>query len=74
MSKLPEYNYNKLIRKLRAAGFILDRQAKGSHEIWFNPDTRKRTTILNHSKPISKGTLRAIIKQIGMTVDEFLNI
>ncbi len=74
MSKLPEYNYRNLIKKLRAAGFIFDRQAKGSHEIWFNPVTRKRTTIPNHSKSISKGTLRAVIRQIGLTVDEFLDI
>lgn len=74
MSKLPEYTYKDLIKKLRASGFNFDRQAKGSHEIWFNPVTRKRTTIPNHSKPISKSTLRAIIKQIGLTIEEFLNI
>ena len=74
MSKLPEYTYKDLIKKLRAAGFNFDRQAKGSHEIWFNPVTRKRTTIPNHPKPLSKGTLRAIIKQIGLTIEEFKNL
>jgi len=74
MSKLPGFTYKDLIKKLKIAGFVFDRQAKGSHEIWFNPDTRLRTTVPNHSKPISKGTLRAIIIQIGYTDDEFLNL
>jgi predicted RNA binding protein YcfA (HicA-like mRNA interferase family) len=74
MTKLPEFTYKDLIKKLRIAGFIFDRQAKGSHEIWFNPKNRLRTTIPNHSKPISKGTLRAIINQIGLTAEEFLNL
>lgn len=45
MSKLPEVSYKDLIKKLRRAGFIFDRQAKGSHEIWYNPKTKRRTTI-----------------------------
>ena len=74
MSKLPETTYKDLIRKIRKAGFIFDRQAKGSHEIWYNPETKRRTTIPNHSKPLSKGVLRAIINQIGMAVEEYLNL
>ncbi|GJQ59117.1 MAG: hypothetical protein SCALA701_19180 [Candidatus Scalindua sp.] len=61
-----------VIRKLRKAGFMFDRHAKGSHEIWYNPDTRKRTIVPNHSgKNIPKGTLRAIIQQDGFTIEEF---
>jgi predicted RNA binding protein YcfA (HicA-like mRNA interferase family) len=61
-----------VIRKLRRAGFQFDRQAKGSHEIWYNPTTRKRVTIPNHpGQDISKGTLRAIISQAGLTLEEF---
>lgn len=71
MSKLPETTYKDLIRKIRKAGFIFDRQAKRSHEIWYNPETKLRTTIPNHSKPLSKGVLRAIINQTGMTVEEY---
>ena len=60
------------IRKLRKAGFVFDRHAKGSHEIWYNPNTRKRTVIPNHpGKDIPKGTLRAIIQQSGLTIEEF---
>ena len=71
MSKLPEISYRELIRKIRKAGFVFDRQAKGSYEIWYHPEKILRTTIPNHSKPISKTTLRAIINQIGLSIEEF---
>lgn len=61
-----------VIRKLKRAGFSFDRPAKGSHEIWYNSVTRRRTTIPNHpGKEIPKGTLRAIIRQIGLSPREF---
>jgi predicted RNA binding protein YcfA (HicA-like mRNA interferase family) len=40
---------NGIIRGLKKAGFVFDRQAKGSHEIWYNPVTTRRTTAPNHS-------------------------
>lgn len=68
-------NSSELIRKLRRAGFVFDRQAKGSHEIWYHPITRHRTVIPNHpGKEIPKGTLRAILKQTGISPKEFLKL
>ena len=73
MSQLPNLKPVQVIRKLRKAGFMFDRHAKGSHEIWYNPNTHRRTTLPNHpGKDIPKGTLRAIIQQTGLTVDEFI--
>ena len=75
MTRLPALTARDLIRKLKRAGFVFDRQAKGSHEIWYNPITRRRTTIPNHpGVDIPKGTLRAIIKEAGLTVEEFLEL
>ncbi len=75
MTRLPALTARDLIRKLKSSGFIFDRQAKGSHEIWYNPITRRRTTIPNHpGVDIPKGTLRAIIKEAGLTVEEFLEL
>lgn len=72
MSRLPSLKPIEVIRKLRKAGFVFDRYAKGSHEIWFNPATHLYTVVPNHpGKDISKGTLRAIIKEAGLTIDEF---
>ena len=36
--------------KTKPSSLINDRQAKGSHEIWYHPERKLRTTIPNHSK------------------------
>lgn len=74
MSNLPSLKPIDVIRKLRRNGFIFDRNAKGSHEIWYNPQTHRRTVVPNHpGKDVAKGTLRTIISQAGLSVDEFIN-
>jgi predicted RNA binding protein YcfA (HicA-like mRNA interferase family) len=55
------------IKIIKGHGFVLDRQAKGSHELWFNPKTHKRVIVPNHgSKDIPKPTLNKMIKQSGL--------
>jgi predicted RNA binding protein YcfA (HicA-like mRNA interferase family) len=73
MTKLPAFTAREVIKKLKKTRFVFDRQAKGSHEIWYNPTTKRRTTIPNHpGVDIPKGTLRAIIKEAGLTEEEFV--
>ncbi len=73
MSRLPALTYRDIIIRLRRAGFAFDRQAKGSHEIWYNPQTHRRTTVPNHPGAVPKGTVRAIIREAGLSVEEFLD-
>lgn len=75
MTKIPVLTSRDVIKGLKRAGFEFDRQAKGSHEIWYNPDTRRRTTIPNHpGLEIKKGTLKAILEQAGLTLDGFMRL
>jgi predicted RNA binding protein YcfA (HicA-like mRNA interferase family) len=74
MGRLAGFSAAEVIRKLRRAGFVFDRHAKGSHEIWRNPDTRARTMVPNHPGDLPEGTVRAIVKQSGLTVEEFLEL
>lgn len=75
MTRLPSLTTREVIKKLKKAGFVFDRQAKGSYEIWYNPITKRRTTIPNHPGiDIPKGTLKAIIKEAGLSVEEFINL
>ena len=75
MSHLPSLKPSEVICKLRKAGFVFDRHAKGSHEIWYNPKIHRRTVVPNHpGKDIAKGTLHAIIEQAGISVEEFINL
>ncbi|MCP4232402.1 MAG: type II toxin-antitoxin system HicA family toxin [Aestuariibacter sp.] len=73
MGRLAGFKYRQITRKLKKFGFEFDRQAAGSHEIWFNPDTNQYTTIPNHPGDMPEGTLRAILKQSGVSTDQFLN-
>jgi predicted RNA binding protein YcfA (HicA-like mRNA interferase family) len=73
MGRLSGFRYRDVARKLRACGFAFDRQAAGSHEIWFNPETNRYTTLPNHPGEMPEGTLRAILRQAGIEPDVFLN-
>ena len=75
MTKIPVLTSREVIRGLKKAGFGFDRQAKGSHEIQYNPGTKRSTTIPNHpGVEIPKGTLKAILKQAGFSLDEFFQL
>ncbi len=74
MTRLAGFSADEVIRRLRRAGFVFDRQAKGSHEIWWNPQTRARTTIPRHPGDLPEGTVRAILHQAKISVEEFLKL
>jgi predicted RNA binding protein YcfA (HicA-like mRNA interferase family) len=63
-----------IIRKLRRAGFVFDRQARGSHQVWINLNTRARAIIPVHPGDLPAGTVRSIIRQAGLSVEEFLEL
>ncbi len=73
MGRLAGFKYRQIIRKLKKLGLEFDRQAAGSHEIWLRPTTNKYTTIPNHPGDMPEGTLKAILKQVDITANQFLN-
>lgn len=73
MSKLPVVSGKDLIKAFAKIGYEVDHQ-KGSHIILRQINTPfRRLTIPNH-KEIAKGTLKAIIRESGLTVDELVNM
>lgn len=72
MGKLAGFRYREIVMRLRRLGFEFDRQAAGSHEIWYNSTTNRYTTIPNHPGDMPEGTLRAILKQAGIEIEVFL--
>jgi len=72
MGRLAGFRYREIVRKLKALGFQFDRQAAGSHEIWFNANSNRYTTIPNHPGDMPEGTLRAILRQADVDPDAFL--
>lgn len=73
MGKLPVVSGKEVIKALSKVDYDFDHQ-KGSHIILrLAKDPYRRVTIPNH-KEIAKGTLRSIIRECGLTVDEFINL
>lgn len=72
MGRLSGFTYRQIVKRLKHFGFVFDRQASGSHEIWYNEQTNRYTTIPNHPGDIPAGTLRAILKQAGIKPEKFL--
>jgi predicted RNA binding protein YcfA (HicA-like mRNA interferase family) len=72
MSELPGLSARKIVRALKRAGFIEDRQ-KGSHLMLIHPTTRARTVIPIHAaKTIKKPLLRAILRDANLSVKDFV--
>ena len=74
MAKVPSISYLKVINALQRAGFIVVRQ-KGSHIRLQKriEDEVIKITVPAH-KPLKRSTLSHIIKNAGLTVDEFLEL
>ena len=70
MSKLPVISGRELCNILEKAGYFKDHQT-GSHIILRHKHPPYRRLTVPDHKEIAKGTLRAIIRQVGMTVDAF---
>jgi predicted RNA binding protein YcfA (HicA-like mRNA interferase family) len=72
MGRLSGFTYRRIVKQLKSHGFSFDRQAAGSHEIWYNEKTDRYTTIPNHPGDMPEGTLQAILRQAGIEPDDFL--
>lgn len=72
MGRLAGFRYRQITKRLKKMGFTFDRHAAGSHEIWYNAQSDKYTTIPNHPGDMPEGTLRAILRQADVKPDDFL--
>jgi predicted RNA binding protein YcfA (HicA-like mRNA interferase family) len=70
VSELPRVSGREVVKALRKLGYEQDRQ-RGSHIILRRAAAPFRRVVVPDHKEVAKGTLRAIIKQVGLTVDEF---
>ena len=70
MPKIKPLKYREAIKKLRKLGFVFRRGTGGSHEIWWN-ENLKKTCVVPHHREIKPGTIRNIIEQVGIRVEDF---
>ena len=71
MSRLPASTPTDVIRALGRVGFFLD-HSTGSHRYYRHPNRPGVVTIAFHRRALKRGTLLAILKQAGLTREQFL--
>jgi predicted RNA binding protein YcfA (HicA-like mRNA interferase family) len=72
VSKLPIISGVECVKALEKIGFVVDRQ-RGSHIILVREEPRTTVSVPEH-KELDRGTLRSIIRQVGLSVDEFVEL
>ena len=70
MSVLPRVSGREVVKVLLKIGYEQDRQ-RGSHIILRQITAPHRRLVIPDHSEVAKGTLRAVIRQAGLTVDEF---
>lgn len=72
MSKLPRVSGSECVKALEKAKFYKKRQ-HGSHIILRRDDPFAQLVVPEH-KELDRGTLRAILRQANLSVDEFISL
>jgi len=73
VTRLPVVSGRQVIKALVKVGYLFDHQ-QGSHIILRHQSPpHRRLTIPDH-KEIAKGTLRQIIRESGLTVDDLMRL
>lgn len=72
MNGLPRISGKTCVKALKKAGFYFKRQ-HGSHIILRRDDPYAQAVVPDH-KELDRGTLRSIIRQAGLSVEEFNNL
>jgi len=70
VSTLPNVSGRNVVQALLKLGYEKDRQ-KGSHIVMRQLSSPHRRIVVPDHKEVAKGTLRAIIRHAGLTVEEF---
>ncbi|MEW6245071.1 MAG: type II toxin-antitoxin system HicA family toxin [Bacillota bacterium] len=69
MARLPVISGRQAVKAFQKAGWVPIRRA-GSHVMMVKSGTRITLSIPDH-KELDRGTLRSLIRNAGMTVDQF---
>jgi len=74
---LPLCSSAQVVRALERAGFRASRRSAGSHQAFERIEddgTRRVAIVVLGKREIPRGTLRAILRQAGLTLDEFRSL
>ena len=71
MGRLNGFNRKEVLKRLKRAGFIKSRKGT-NHELLWHPERDLLVAVPRHAGDIAEGTMVNILRQAGLTVDEFL--
>lgn len=71
MARLPVLSGDDFVRAMEKAGYVWD-HTEGSHMILVHP-TGRRLSVPRH-RELGRGLLRALIRDAGLTREEFLRL
>ncbi|WP_436527294.1 type II toxin-antitoxin system HicA family toxin [Actinoplanes sp. HUAS TT8] len=69
MPPVPSLPGTRIVRALERHGFKVAR-ISGSHHILRHPDGRGTTVPVHHGRDVAKGTLRGILNDVGLSIEE----
>jgi len=73
MPKLPDVTGREVVSALERVGFYVN-TTRGSHWRMRHPDGRRVSVPVHAGRSVPKGTLHMILKQAGLTVEEFIEL
>ncbi|MGO9231265.1 MAG: type II toxin-antitoxin system HicA family toxin [Bryobacteraceae bacterium] len=74
MTKIPSLTARRVVRALKRAGFVEDRQS-GSHLVSIHPGTKARTVVPVHpGRTIKEPLVRAVIRDANLSAVEFIEL
>lgn len=71
MPDLPSLKPSEVVRALERAGFVASRRS-GSHAFLVHRETKRVTIVAIHNRELSRPPLMTILKQAGLSVEEFI--
>ncbi len=66
---VPSVPGGRVVKALERHGFVVARIA-GSHHVMRHPDGRGTTVPVHKGRDMAKGTLRGILRDVGLTLEE----
>ncbi|MGB5527917.1 MAG: type II toxin-antitoxin system HicA family toxin [Gemmatimonadota bacterium] len=73
MGRLPVISGRRVVRALERAGYAVDRQ-RGSHIVLRHTLPPHRRVVVPDHREVARGTLRAILRHAGLSVEEFRDL
>ena len=71
MNRVPDLSHQRVVRALSKAGFVIKRQ--GKHISMYNEE-RNTLAVIPRQNPVKRATLVRLLKDIGISPEEFADL